>query len=72
MRAKVRFQRIKFERFMATQWHPGMNPCLKLPPELQVVTYPQSFRYYDAVPLIFSHYVTKKCNKGQENRYSIE
>ncbi|TNV87000.1 hypothetical protein FGO68_gene6336 [Halteria grandinella] len=64
IRARLRFQRLKFERYIQTEWQFGMNPCTKIPIELQAALYPQSFRFYDCVPLIFAHYINLKVKKN--------
>ena len=53
IQARVIFGRNKFEKYLKTEWQFGDNPCFKLPLEMQVASYPQAYRYYDGVPLIF-------------------
>ncbi|TNV85668.1 hypothetical protein FGO68_gene15641 [Halteria grandinella] len=60
IRAKLRYQRLKFERYLSMQWEFGTNPCLRIPQELKIAVYPQSFQYYDTVPQLFAKYIQKR------------
>jgi hypothetical protein len=34
IRARIRYARLKFERYLQIEWQFGMNPCSKIPIEL--------------------------------------
>lgn len=40
IRAKLVYGRLKFEKYLATEWEYGVNPCFKIPLDLQVASYP--------------------------------
>lgn len=63
IKAKLMYNRLKFERYIQTQWKFHENPCQQIPDELRIGLYPLSYQYYDAVPLIFAAYLFKK-SKG--------
>ncbi|TNV86047.1 hypothetical protein FGO68_gene10399 [Halteria grandinella] len=65
IRAKLMYSRLKFERYIAMQWDFGVNPCLYIPDELRISFYPQSYQYYDSVPLIFAKYIIKRVTRGR-------
>ncbi|TNV84882.1 hypothetical protein FGO68_gene11445 [Halteria grandinella] len=63
IRARTRYSRLKFERYLQTEWYFGINPCHKIPKELQMTSYPVSYRFYDAVPLIFTKNIKQRAKK---------
>lgn len=43
IRARLMYSRLKFERYIATQWEFGANPALYIPDELRISFYHQSY-----------------------------
>ena len=60
IRGRLHYQRLKFEAFIKNEWNLGDSFCERVPRDMQIVTYPQSFRFYDCVPLIIAKYIAGK------------
>lgn len=60
IRGRLHYQRLKFETFIKNEWDLGDSFCARVPRDMQIVTYPQSFRFYDCVPLIIAKYIAGK------------
>ncbi len=41
---------------------------MKIPLELQMISYPQSYRFYDPVPLIIDKFISEISDKFKENK----
>jgi hypothetical protein len=50
----------------------GDSFCERVPRDMQIVTYPQSFRFYDCVPLIIAKYIAGKIYRMRMYQEDLE
>ncbi len=43
MRDRLRYSRLKFQRYLQSWWSFDSNPFAKIPTELKITSYPQSY-----------------------------
>ena len=64
LKDRLRYTRLKFQRYLQSWWNFDSNPFSKIPTELKISSYPQSYQHYDSVPLMIAKYLCKRHMRG--------